>query len=884
MTARPSLRTLPRALALLASLSTVALAASAFAQQPAPFDMSPERGAAPPSSAPAASAPAINTPTTNTPASRLDAGTPPPSANPAPTESPSEPAPSAAPSAAPVARTTPPPPFQAGSAPSPQPAPSVRQTPAPPAPPAATPTPAAPATATAAPPSASRSAPSGASARPGAADAGNWKRHLIAGPELSLSGEIDRRRWSIPLTREEADAPATLRIAYQNAIFVAPEASHLRVLVNDTRLIEEPVASPSTLRELAVRVPEGLLRPGLNTITVESDLRHRTDCTIRSTFDLWTEIDSARSVLEFSGTPAAFGPRRLDDLRATGLDASGQTRLRVLAPDGDAPDAAEPLLRLTQGLSLLTAMPNQRVEIVQGAAPPAEPGVLDVAFGPAAALAPLVPDLPASAGAGTTLAFLPGPEGRPRLVVTGPNWQDVMAGAERIVAFAGGSDLTPRPAIANPALRTPDAPLVREGGTVTFRDLGVPSQEFSGRRFRTEFAVAVPGDFFAEAYGEALLRLDAAYSADIRPGSEINVYVNGNIATTLPIGGGGRGILDAFPLKVTMRHLRPGANTIAIEANLQTEADEVCAPGATAGGPVRFALFDTSRIEIPAYARIARVPDLAAMQGVGFPYNRAEEPVTLVLGDDRIAELDMAATFLSRLTFVAGRAFPIDLGGVQGAPRSGNAIFIGTPRQLPPSVLARANIDPASAALWGGQAPSPDQPATLSLERWRQQFGEDSGWRSVLQPIGEWVRSTFDIEQDGLRFLPGSTEPLAPGPDATLLIGQGESPTPGYVWTVVSAPTTEALRRGVADIAGEANWVQLAGHATTLDGSTGRFVVERVGEASFLPSQPFSLANLRLIVANWLSENVLAYATLIVLVALLLGLSTTVFVRSLGQK
>lgn len=761
------------------------------------------------------------------------------------------------------------------------PAPAASQ-PAPAAPPAPVPPTAVPAAPS--PPTAPSPPPAPPAETEVAAPAdGAWRRYLVAAPRLSLAGEIDRRRWSTYLTREEAGAPATFRLGYQNAILVAPEPSRLRVFVNDTLLIEEVVASSDAVKDLAVPVPDGLLRPGFNTLTAEVSLRHRTDCTLASTYDLWTEIESGRTFLEFSGAPADFAPRRLDDLRAAGVDADGATRIRLTLPEGDLAPAAETVLRLSQALALIAAMPNPAVEIRQGEVPPAAPGTLDVALGPSEALAALLPETPGGIEAAGGTGFARRSDGTALLVVTGSAWSDVENGAERVAAFAERLGAAPRAAISNPAVRSPDAPMMRERGSLRFADLGVPSQEFAGRRFRTEFALAVPGDFFAEAYGEALLRLDAAYSGEILPGSQINIYVNGNIATTLPIGGGGSGVLDAFPLKMTMRHLRPGANTLALEASLLTEADAACLPGATANEGGRFAIFDTSGIEIPDFARIARVPDLAATGGVGFPYSLAQEPVAVFLPDERAEGLGAAANVLSRIAFAAGRVVPVDAGGSRAVADAGHALFVGTPRQLPADVLAQVNVDPAQAALWGGQAPSAEQSTGLTLERWREQFVAEDGWRATLRATEAWIRSTFDIEAGGLRLLPAEDPPFAPGAEAQLLVAQGEGPAPGSVWTVVSAPTVAALGRGIGDLVREDGWRQLAGRVATL-GSDGALAAQPVGDATFVRTQPLTVANLRLIVANWLSENVLSYATLIVLAALLLGLSTTAFVRSLGQR
>ena len=102
---------------------------------------------------------------------------------------------------------------------------------------------------------------------------------------------------------------------YRSALMTAPEASRLRISVNGRPLADYPIKAPERLAELSAVLPAGLLRPGPNVFTIETEQRHRTDCTEASTYDLWTEIDAGRTFLSF---PAAGAGRltALGDIRA----------------------------------------------------------------------------------------------------------------------------------------------------------------------------------------------------------------------------------------------------------------------------------------------------------------------------------------------------------------------------------------------------------------------------------------------------------------------------------------------------------------------------------------------------------------------------------------
>jgi hypothetical protein len=136
--------------------------------------------------------------------------------------------------------------------------------------------------------------------------------------------------------------------------------------------------------------------------------------------------------------------------------------------------------------------------------------------------------------------------------------------------------------------------------------------EILRHRFRRDFYVGLPGEFFSDAFGEATLYVDGAYTAQVRAGSRIDVYVNGFIAANQPLTSNEGDILQHLPIKVSMTHFRPGVNTVAIEAVLDTEADAICAPGTVASGPNRFVLFDTSEFAMPDFARVERWPTCRA--------------------------------------------------------------------------------------------------------------------------------------------------------------------------------------------------------------------------------------------------------------------------------
>ncbi|MHC2302719.1 cellulose biosynthesis cyclic di-GMP-binding regulatory protein BcsB [Rhizobium mongolense] len=714
--------------------------------------------------------------------------------------------------------------------------------------------------------------------------AGGMRRYVVPFDRFGLEGEYDRKSWSVYLTPEQAAAPAKFNFAYQNSIVVAPEASQITVLINNRPIGQKQIGSPDTRSQVSFDVPRGLLQPGANLLTFEASQRHRTDCTIQSTYELWSNIDPAQTHLSFEGQEAAK-LSSTDAIRAVGVDGSGRTEFDLLVPALEQPGTTKPLLRLAQGLSVLSGMPNQSISFSVDRLPAAGPGRLTVLVGTTSELQPYFPDLPPAAHSAALSTFVPDPRtGSPVLLISGPSWQAIASAIDTIVSPTDRAPGIRRDALTTERWSAPNAPLILKDTRLTFADLGVKTTEFSGRRFRTNFNVAVPSDFYANAYGEATVLLDAAYTGSVLPGSHIDIYVNGNIASTMPITGTGGGILRHLPIRVAMRHFKPGLNSLSLEAILMTSDDNICVPGATASTTSRFALFDTTEFRMPDFARVGQRPNLAAMAGTAYPYGRLAGPMPLFIDRIDADTLSAAATLLGQMAVVSGRPMNIEPTASPGTIGDQEAVFIGSISQLPAAVLSQLNISTASQATW---RPVPDtqvvQPDTNSaFDQWRSKVSSGA-WRGQVTAFQEWLRENFDISLSSLQFVPRAEAVFTPSNVASLMIAQGASPTGAGAWTVVTAPSAKDLREGIDAVTEQRNWPQISGHITTYSGKTGEIETVPVSRFDFVPSQPWSLANFRLIAANWLSTNILSYAFLLVILSILLGMATSGMLSRLGR-
>ncbi|MGR9135359.1 cellulose biosynthesis cyclic di-GMP-binding regulatory protein BcsB [Rhizobium leguminosarum] len=715
--------------------------------------------------------------------------------------------------------------------------------------------------------------------------AGDVRRFVVPFSKLGLGGEYDRRSWSIYLTPEQAAAKASFTFAYQNSIVVAPEASALTVYLNNRPIGQQRVGSPDGPSTVTFEVPTGLLQPGANLVTFEAGQRHRTDCSIQSTYELWSNIDPAGTYLSFAGMDVSQ-LASADAIRAIGVDGAGKTEFDIVVPALEQPGTTKPLLRLAQGLSVLSSMPNQIFAFSTASLPAAGPGKLSVLVGTAAELRPLFPGLPPGAESAALAAFVTDPRsGSPLLLISGPSWQAVSSAIDTIVSPTDRSSDVRRDVLTTERWSAPNAPLVFSDTNIALSQLGVKTTEFSGRRLRTSFNIAVPADFYANAYGEAKVLLDAAYTDNVLPGSHIDIYVNDNIASTVPITTTTGGILRHLPIRVTMRHFKPGLNSVAIEAILMTKDDAACAPGATAGATPRFALFDTSELEIPDFARVGQRPNLAAMAGTAYPYGRATEPTPLFIDRVDADTLSAAATLLGQMAITAGHPIAVETVASPNMIGDRDAIFIGSISQMPATALTQTNISTASQASW---RPVVETQAGVvdtgtAFEEWNSKVS-GGVLRSRITAFREWLSRNFDISRGSLQFVPGAEEIFTPPNAATLMVAQGSSPAGAGSWTVVTAPSAKDLRAGLEVLTEQLNWPQISGHITTYSSKTGKIDTVPVTRFDFVPSTPWSIANYRLIAANWLSTNILSYAFLLVVFVLLIGITTSSMLKRLGRS
>ncbi|TGD95933.1 cellulose biosynthesis cyclic di-GMP-binding regulatory protein BcsB [Methylobacterium nonmethylotrophicum] len=730
--------------------------------------------------------------------------------------------------------------------------------------------------------------PSSAPMAAGAPKGPTLRRLPAVASPLRLWGETGAVTWPLAVTAAEARAGGRLQIGYLSAISVLPEASTLGLSLNGVEIGRAAIDGARGLRLETVAIPPGALRPGINAVTLRVDQRHRVDCTVAATYELWTQIDPETTGLLSPGE----GLADLADLAAARPGPDGAVPIRLIQTGERLSERrVEGLIAGAQALALAGRFGQPSVSFAP--APEAGDG-LALAVAPAAELARSLDISALGPVTGPRLALLPATAGRrPVVVVTGADEADVAAALGQLDDLAAMA-LTGTPE-GLAALRDAGGRRIAGGESLTLADLGLQDEAVTGRTHQLTLDLALPHDLLAADYAKIALDLDATYPAGLAPGAQVSVSINGAAAGSVPLGRSGGETLRRRTVFLPLHLLRPGLNRITLLAELPRAQDQTCA--APAGE--RLLLRASTRLTIPDLARIARQPDLAAAAAAGFPYHSAKAggpgpeargpigpdaraptgvgahaptlavpapasraPTLAVPAPDRDT-MAAAATLATRLGLAAGRPIPFAV----AAGRSGvvgPTLVVAAARSLDAPLLTAAGLDPHGVRdAWARRdepataAPTPEMAAAARRQALRR--GAPPGCRGPAT--------------DTLGF-----------PEAALVLAQGVTgPAPDDVLTVVTAATPAGLSEAVGCLVQPLVWSRPRGGLALL-APDGAVAVGVPGSVRYVASAPASFGNLRRVAAGWLSLNGEVYALMALGCAGLLAASTHWLVRNLGRS
>ena len=517
-----------------------------------------------------------------------------------------------------------------------------------------------------------------------------------------LNGEVGASEWPIYLSEAQTRHHLSFRVGYLSAVSVMPEASTLTVAINDVVIGTTPIRAPNKVQSVEFDVPPNLVKPGFNAVRIAVDQRHRVDCSLKATYELWTQIDPTQTGLVMPSNDS--GAQELTDLPALPPDGQGALPVRAVLPGRTSAANIERVIRAVQFISSVGHFEQPVVDVGPMAAGDYGVNLVVGLYADVAQMADLSGLGPVER---SRLALLPATATRrTTIVITGQTEEDV----NRALASFGeaaaphGSEAGLRAANAFPGYR------VSGGQTVRLRDLGVRSQEFSGRYFRTGFNIIMPADFYSADYAKVPLDLAGGYAPGLLSSAQIIVSINGRnaVSSSLPRSQGD--VFKENTLPLPLGYFRPGLNRIEIEAQLPAVEDAACDPLAAIAGKKRFLFLDSTQIRIPDLARIGRMPDLAVTATGGFPFiGGSKQPKLYMPSPDRDS-IAAAATLAGRMAASAGR--PIDFRFTVTPPPvgSGATLVMTNARNLDDATASAVGLDPSMLRkIWGNRI---DEPAS----------------------------------------------------------------------------------------------------------------------------------------------------------------------------
>lgn len=696
---------------------------------------------------------------------------------------------------------------------------------------------------------------------------------------LMLTGETDKVALTFSINEATRMSGGALQLAYTNAVSVLPDTAMVEVTLNGKPAGSFPVRSPNGVKLETLPLAGSLLKTGRNAVELKVSQHHRVDCSLDATYELWTRFSADKSGF-MAKAPVHFSQPM--DLLTVARNTEGFTDIRLIAPVSGDPALVNQALSAVQSLAL--ALNRRDVMVTVSDKPGTGPGI-DLYVGrstqtgqPEAAASAF-----AHAGSGLTVSDASVP-GRARLVLEGGSRKEI----DDILLVALRGPL--KDALASGILAgQPGVLRVAPSTSYTLAEAGYRSTPFAGRLSRTRFDLDMPADFYPAEYDTMKLYLSGATAPGLMPNAQFLVRVNDRVVTSLPLRRTDGETLRRKRIELPLRAFRPGVNQVELLAELPDPADAACAPGAREDGKPRFVMLDESTIEVPALARIGRLPDLGAFSGNAYPYNRGKE-FTVLVDQPGTQGLSTALTTLTRLALAAGKPLPAKL--AYGRPESGMkgdilAISTGaSARPVEAADAATALPSTAPAAATDTANPGVDAFTTSAtghadalfstgseelLDAFKQST-DDGGERSVNTKVQDWFSRATDRFNSWLRYQDAEESALPRGDNMLVTISQRSAPSGDGVWTEIGASNAANLDRGFRALAEPQTWDRLEGGTATVRADTLALVTHQADRRFINEITDKSFGNFRRLTASWFSDNFQIYVGTVVALMAIFGL------------
>jgi hypothetical protein len=693
-------------------------------------------------------------------------------------------------------------------------------------------------------------------------------------PAYHLSGEDAVARLSFNLAADQAASGGQLALAYRNAVSVLPDTSIMDVEVNGRSAGTFRIASPNGFRREALAIGADFLKPGRNQVVLRARQFHRVDCSLEATYELWSELDPSAS--GFAATRHR-GFQSFDDLLTVARTEVNVTDIRLILPQAATAEMLNDAAPVLQTLALFLNRDDLAVTV--GEKPGTGPGIdLYVSTDKTRAQTRDAAGQVAPYGLSVRNA---GTDGRAMVSLGGATRADLSS--QLLQAIQGPL----KESLDSGIFSSRSGTIIADASTTyTLADTGYETRVFSGRLSRTGFNMVMPADFYPADYATIGLKLSAATSPGLKRTAQFLVRVNDRVVTSYPFRNTAGEQFDGKLIELPLRAFRPGTNKVELLAELPVEADETCAPEARDDTRPRFILLKDTKIEIPALARIGRLPDLGALAGTAYPYADGR-PFDIFIDRPDAQSAGAALTMLSRLALAARNPLNADI-RLDAANPSGdrNALVIttqnafadlgtagkgGFPVDTFQPTAASADVDPIRTATIGGNVfvaspvPDNDDDSTALLDAFRKSTTRPQDTLSVTSKLQDWFSAAGARFGKWLNYQDGSGSAAMLKPGHSLLtLTQTPSPSGDAVWTVLQAGSPADIALGVRRLVEPAVWQGLNGGSAEIETASLAVNTVPAGSHFIAGMTDQSPSNIRRLAAAWFSDNFQFYVLLIV--------------------
>ena len=640
-----------------------------------------------------------------------------------------------------------------------------------------------------------------------------------AGAPYRLGGESNRLEFMLYLPAPN-DVQA-LRLSTRSSINLLAERSSYRVYLNDDHVGSGQFDNFVDFGSDEWSLDGVTLRQGVNLLRIEATQYHRIYCGPDASFDLWSEIDLARSGAVLDALPEGSGSEAF--LMGVALAAAQGGGIEIRGASGLGARADEWIGALTSRLS--TAL---------GGDP------LPFHFS----------DYWTVVGDNITAAritFLPSERETVRFARSGDGAQVMVVEFRPDSAPQGLPDF---PVAADH--RLPREPMIETQRPVALSELGFRRAEVSSRYRLIEQRFRLPDDFVVLTNEKAELRLDYAYAEGLPQGAMMLVHINDTNVRLLPLRGEGGQLIEDFPVRFEARLLRAGSNTLGFEVIIPGDPEDLPCP--QWDRPV-LAIGDGSTLNLP-YSPSMFLPDMHFAFVNLMPDSVSANDLTGRAFDrDDIVTLRSALAngARARATGAAVRLHLLAIDDLGAVPASGHAIS----RRAIETVL----LDDAAPALASDAGGASTAVGLLETGRSRDSsIGLSAGW--------DWGMHAFERALQWLHPRAGSAlEEWLSDQRGQAIMLQLDPTRPNQLW-LLRAPGSDVNAIASAITAARVMGTGPRGQVSVLD-AEGNWNNWFAPDRQPVLLEPLSLGNLRHVLGNFVSAMPIRYVTGLFFLALI---------------